>query len=136
MNPQFDSSPLRRRTHCDTNLFDIIIYFSEASMAKQFQNVTVTSKANIFFDGKVVSHSVLFADGSKKTLGLIYPGTFRFNVGTSEVMEITAGSCSVRIGEGGEVESYAPGSAFNVPAGSFFEITVSDGIVEYICSFA
>lgn len=104
-------------------------------MAEQFQNATVTTKANIFFDGKVVSHAIHLSDGSKKTLGLIYPGTFTFNVGTSEIMEITAGSCDVRIGEGGAWQSYRAGSAFNVPAGSFFEITVADGIVEYICSF-
>lgn len=104
-------------------------------MAVQFQNVTVTTKANIFFDGKVVSHAIHLSDGSKKSLGLIYPGTFRFDVGTSEIMEITAGSCDVRIGEDGDLQSYGAGSAFNVPAGSFFEITVSDGIVEYICSF-
>lgn len=105
-------------------------------MTEQFHNVTVTAKANIFFDGKVVSHTILCPDGSRKTLGLIYPGLYTFHVGTSEVMEISAGNCRVRIGEGGEWQDYTVGSAFNVPAGSFFEISVADGIVEYICSFA
>ena len=105
-------------------------------MAEQFHNVTVTAKANIFFDGKVVSHTIHLGDGSKKTLGLIYPGLFKFNVGCSEVMEIIAGNCRVRIGEEGAWQEYAAGSAFDVPAGSFFEISVTDNIVEYICSFA
>lgn len=101
-----------------------------------FQNVSVTPKANVFFDGKVVSHTVLFSDGSKKTLGLIYPGLYKFNVGTSERMEITVGLSKVKIGEEGSWQEFAAGSAFDVPAGSFFEISVTDGILEYICSFA
>lgn len=105
-------------------------------MSEQFHNVTVTAKANIFFDGKVVSHTILLADGSRKTLGLIYPGEYKFNVGTSEKMEISAGSSRVRIGTEGTWQDYPAGSAFDVPAGSFFEIAVADGIVEYICSFA
>lgn len=105
-------------------------------MSEQFHNVTVTAKANIFFDGKVVSHTILLGDGSRKTLGLIYPGDYKFNVGTSEKMEIIAGSCRVRIGTEGGWQEYLAGSAFDVPAGSFFEISVTDGIVEYICSFA
>jgi uncharacterized protein YaiE (UPF0345 family) len=105
-------------------------------MAAEFHNVTVTAKANIFFDGKVVSHTLLLGDGSRKTLGLIYPGLFTFNVGTSERMEIIAGNCRARIGAEGAWQDYAAASFFDVPAGSFFEIAVSDGIVEYICSFA
>lgn len=105
-------------------------------MAEQFHNVTVTTKANIFFDGKVVSHTLHLDDGSRKTLGLIYPGDYKFNVGTSERMEIIAGSCRVRIGADGAWQDYVAGSAFDVPAGSFFEIAVNNGIVEYICSFA
>jgi hypothetical protein len=105
-------------------------------MAEQFHNVTVTAKANIYFDGKVVSHTIHLNDGSRKTLGLIYPGLFTFNVGTAERMEIIAGNCKVRIGADGAEQEYAAGTFFDVPAGSFFEISVSDGIVEYICSFA
>ena len=50
----------------------------------QFDNVSVVKKANVYFDGKVVSHTVLFADGAKKTIGLIYPGSFTFNTGAPE----------------------------------------------------
>ena len=105
-------------------------------MSAQFHNVTATAKANIFFDGKVVSHTILLSDGSRKTLGLIYPGEYKFNVSTAEKMEIIAGNSRVRIGTEGAWQDYSAGSAFDVPAGSFFEISVADGMVEYICSFA
>ncbi len=63
----------------------------------QFQNVTVVAKANVYFDGHVVSHTLLFPDGSKKTLGLIYPGTYTFNTGAPEIMEMVAGSCRAKV---------------------------------------
>ena len=61
----------------------------------QFSNVTAVAKANVYFDGKVVSHSILFASGEKKTLGLIYPGTYHFGTDKAEIMEITDGQCTV-----------------------------------------
>jgi purine/pyrimidine-nucleoside phosphorylase len=61
----------------------------------QFSNVTALAKANVYFDGKVVSHTILFADGSKKTLGLIYPGSYHFGTDKAERMEIVAGDCQV-----------------------------------------
>jgi hypothetical protein len=63
---------------------------------ERFDDVSVICKANIFFDGKVVSHTVLFKDGKKKTVGLIFPGSFKFNTDAPEKMEITAGNCRVR----------------------------------------
>ena len=62
-----------------------------------FSNVTAIAKANVYFDGKVVSHTILFPDGAKKTLGLIYPGKFHFGTGKAERMEIIAGACRVKI---------------------------------------
>ena len=64
---------------------------------EKFDGVSVVTKANVYFDGKVVSHSVLFADGSKKTVGLIYPGKFHFGTDKAERMEIVAGACSVKL---------------------------------------
>ena len=98
-------------------------------------NVTATTKANIYFDGKVVSHSLEKADGAKVTLGLIYPGTYHFGTGKAERMEIVAGSCDVVLDGTGAESAYPAGSAFEVPANSGFTITVADGICEYICSF-
>ncbi len=63
----------------------------------QFENVTAIAKANVYFEGNVVSHGIIFPDGSKKTLGLIYPGDFHFSTLKAERMEIIAGACNVRI---------------------------------------
>lgn len=104
-------------------------------MTEQFSQVTVICKANIYFDGKVVSHTVLFADGSKKTLGLIYPGNYRFATAAPERMDIVAGNCRARLEGSTEWLSYAAGSGFDVPGDSAFEIAVESGIAEYVCSF-
>ena len=106
-----------------------------SSIATEFRGVTAVTKANVYFDGKVVSHSILFPDGSKKTLGLIYPGKFHFGTDKAELMEIVAGECSVKLDGQSAVQNHAAGQAFNVPAKSGFDIEVKSGICEYICSF-
>lgn len=104
-------------------------------MPIRFDNVSVESKANVYFDGKVVSHTVIFPDGAKKTLGLIYPGSYTFNTGVPERMEITAGSCKVKIAGEPEWRDYAAGAFFEVPGNSAFDISVSEGIAQYVCSY-
>jgi hypothetical protein len=106
-----------------------------SSIPTEFRNVTAVTKANVYFDGKVVSHSVLFEDGSKKTLGLIYPGKFHFGTEKAERMEIVAGQCHVKLDGQGGIADYSAGQVFNVPAKSGFDIEVKQGICEYICSF-
>ncbi|HEY6168485.1 MAG TPA: pyrimidine/purine nucleoside phosphorylase [Verrucomicrobiae bacterium] len=106
-----------------------------ANIPVQFPNVTAVTKANVYFDGKVVSHTILFPDGSKKTLGLIYPGEFHFSTDKAERMEIVAGSCNVKLDGRSATKDYAAGTAFEVPAKSGFDIEVKAGICEYICSF-
>ena len=105
------------------------------SIPAQFENVTAVAKANVYFDGKVVSHTIKFADGSKKTLGLIYSGKFHFGTDKAERMEVVAGQCSVKIDGQSAVQSYGAGTFFDVPAKSGFDIEVGAGICEYICSF-
>jgi uncharacterized protein YaiE (UPF0345 family) len=101
----------------------------------EFSQVTVVCKANIYFEGRVISHTLRFADGTKKTLGLIYPGTFEFKTDAPERMEIMAGDCRVKQQGQRDWQSYRAGDGFNVPAKSSFEIAVEAGIAEYICSF-
>lgn len=103
--------------------------------AMEFPNVTAVAKANVYFDGKVVSHSILFGDGSKKTLGLIYPGSYHFGTAAAERMEITDGACEVVLDGSTDAAAYSAGTAFDVPANSGFSITVSEGICQYVCSF-
>lgn len=106
-----------------------------STLPSQFAGVTVVTKANVYFDGKVVSHTVMFTDETKKTLGLIYPGTFHFGTGAPERMEIIAGACRVTLDGATEAHDYAPGQHFDVPGKSGFTIEVTSGICEYICSF-
>lgn len=106
-----------------------------SAIPSQFDNVTAIAKANVYFDGKVVSHSILFADGSKKTLGLIYPGSYHFGTDKAERMEVVAGNCVVKLDGSEATASYSAGQFFDVPAKSGFDITIASGICEYICSF-
>lgn len=101
----------------------------------EFSNVTVVVKANVYFDGKVVSHTLRFADGAKKTLGLIYPGRYHFDTDAPERMDITAGNCRVTLDGSSEAHDYAAGSSFDVPGNSGFTIRVAGDITEYVCSF-
>lgn len=104
-------------------------------ISERFDDVTVICKANIFFEGKVVSHTVLFKDGRKKTVGVIQPGSFKFNTDAPEEMEITAGGCLVRRAGEKQWNSYTVGEYFRVAGKSWFEVVVDDHIMEYICSF-
>lgn len=106
-----------------------------STVPEEFVGVTAVTKANIYFDGRVVSHAIIFPDGSKKTLGLIYPGEYHFNTQAAEEMKIVAGNCKVLLDGAGASQGFAPGDAFDVPGQSGFTITVEHGICEYICSF-
>ena len=104
-------------------------------MSEKFENVSVGKKANVFFDGKCVSHSVFFPDGSRKSVGVIMPNSqLTFNVDTPELMEITAGECRVKIDGESAFTTYTAGKSFKVPAHSSFEIHATDE-VNYVCSF-
>jgi uncharacterized protein YaiE (UPF0345 family) len=103
--------------------------------APSFSNVTVDAKANVYFDGRVVSHTIRFVDGSMKTAGLIYAGEYHFGTAAAERMEIIAGECKVVLDGSTEVLTIATGEHFDVAANSGFTITVESGICEYVCSF-
>lgn len=102
---------------------------------ERFDGVSVVVKANVYFDGKVVSHTVNFPDGSKKTVGLIYPGTYTFTTGAPEVMAIVAGACRARLKGESAWKDFGAGTSFAVPGDSAFDIAVETGIAEYVCSF-
>lgn len=101
----------------------------------QFDGVSAVCKANVYFEGKVVSHTVIFSDGTKKTLGLIYPGSYTFNTGAAERMEVTAGTCIVRLKGEAAWNTYTEDMAFDIPANSAFDIAVESGIMQYVCSY-
>ena len=102
----------------------------------EFNNVSVVSKANVYFDGKCVSHSITLADGSKKSVGVILPSTLTFNTGAPEIMETVAGACRVKLAGENEWKSYGAGQSFSVPGNSSFDIEVSGEPYHYVCHFA
>jgi uncharacterized protein YaiE (UPF0345 family) len=104
-------------------------------MSQQFKNVTVDPKANVYYDGKVVSFTINFEDGSRKTMGLIYPGTYNFGTAAAENMAITDGCCKVKVKGAADWTTYEGGQAFDVPADSSFDIVVESGIAQYVCSY-
>lgn len=106
-----------------------------SSTPAEFRGVTAVAKANVYFDGKVASHTIVMPDGARKTLGLIYPGKFHFGTEKAERMEIVAGECTVKLDGQNGTKQYAAGQQFEVPAKSGFDIEVSRGICEYVCSF-
>jgi uncharacterized protein YaiE (UPF0345 family) len=103
-------------------------------MTTQFDHVSVIKKANVYFDGKCISHNVIFADGSKKSVGVILPSTLTFNTGAPEIMEITGGKCRVRLKDQALWRSYEAGQRFEISANSSFDIDVSE-TVNYVCHF-
>jgi uncharacterized protein YaiE (UPF0345 family) len=105
------------------------------NIPSEFPGVTAVAKANVYYDGKVVSHSILFPDGSKKTLGVMFPGKFHFGTDKAERMEIVAGECAVTLDGQTKVSHYSAGQAFEAPAKSGFTVEVKAGLCEYICSF-
>ena len=100
----------------------------------KFNNVSVVKQANIYFDGKVVSRTVLFPDGSKKTLGIMLPGEYLFNTDSKEEMEIMSGELEVRIGDATDWQPVKGGQTFEVPARSQFTVKVKM-LTDYCCSF-
>jgi hypothetical protein len=105
-----------------------------AQVPEKFENVTVLAKANVYFGGKVVSHTLLVG-GAKKTLGLIYAGQYKFSTDAPERMDITAGSCRIRLAGAKDWTPQAAGAGFEVPGKSSFEIAVDEGLAEYLCTY-
>ena len=102
-------------------------------MAK-FENVTIVKEANIYFDGRVTSRSIVFADGSKKTLGVMLPGEYEFSTAERESMEILSGDLEVLLPGSSEWKTIKAGGVFEVPASSVFQLRVT-GLADYCCSF-
>jgi purine/pyrimidine-nucleoside phosphorylase len=100
----------------------------------EFKGVTIIKKANVYFDGKVTSRTVVFADGSRKTLGIMFPGDYEFNVDDKEIMEIISGELDVLTAESKGWKTVTDGETFEVPAQSKFSLKVKT-LTDYCCSY-
>lgn len=94
----------------------------------------VTTQANVYFDGKCVSHAVTFADGTRKSVGVVLPSQLTFNTGAPEIMECVAGWCEYKLAGSSEWKQSAAGERFSIPANSSFDIRVTEPY-HYICHF-
>jgi purine/pyrimidine-nucleoside phosphorylase len=103
-------------------------------MSDTFENVTIVKKANVYFGGKVTSRTVLFGDGSRKTLGLMMPGEYEFGTDAREVMEVLAGEMNVLLPGQDDWQTFKAGESFEVPAQSSFKL-VLDLVADYCCSY-
>jgi purine/pyrimidine-nucleoside phosphorylase len=101
---------------------------------EKIDGVSVATQANVYFDGKCVSHSITYPDGTQKSVGVVLPATLTFNTGAPEIMECVAGSCEYKLaGTDAWLQSTA-GDKFSVPGNSSFEIRVTEAY-HYICHF-
>ena len=100
----------------------------------EFNNVTVQKKANIYFEGKVISTSISFPDGSKKTLGVMLTGEYEFNTEQKEIMEIMSGKLEVLLPNKPEWINIKSGDSFEVPKNSSFKIKIHE-ITNYCCDY-
>ncbi|HIP07641.1 MAG TPA: DUF1255 family protein, partial [Mariprofundaceae bacterium] len=44
-----------------------------------YPNATITKKANVYYNGDVISRTITTEDGQTKTLGFMQAGTYNFN---------------------------------------------------------
>ena len=77
---------------------------------------------------------MLFADGTRKSVGVIFPSSLVFNTGAPEIMEINGGKCRVRLKGETEWKTYEGGQSFHVPGDSCFDIETIETL-DYVCHF-
>ena len=95
---------------------------------------SVATQANVYFDGKCVSHTVTLADGTRKSVGVILPATLTFNTGAPEIMECVAGWCEYKLAGTEQWVKSSVGEKFSIPGNSSFQIRVTEPY-HYICHF-
>jgi len=100
----------------------------------RLHNVTVIKKANIYYDGKVTSRTVLLPDGTRKTLGVMLAGEYDFGTEEPEVMEVLGGEMKVRLPGAAEWRTFREGERFEVPGDSRFQLVI-EAVADYCCSY-
>ncbi len=103
-------------------------------MDKQIKNVDVTLSSNVYFDGKVISRTFYKENGDRFTLGVITPGTYKFDVGDKEIVRLITGTAEVSLPGDNEFHQVSAGETFVVPPESDYDIRTY-GVVEYLCDY-
>ena len=102
---------------------------------EKIDSVSVTTKANVYFDGKCVSHNLTYPDGTKKSVGVVLASELTFGTAAAEIMECVGGSCEYKLAGSDQWVKSGPGEKFSIPANSKFDIRVSEAY-HYICHYA
>jgi len=112
----------------------VVDYELASKVDGEFGNATIIKKANQYFDGQVTSRTVIDADGTTKTLGIMMPGSYTFGTQKAEHMEILAGHVEVEFPDDSNKETIKGGEYFEVPANSSFDIKVLE-VTDYCCTY-
>jgi len=99
-----------------------------------FDNVRAIAKANVYYEGRVLSHTIFLANGDRKTFGITFPGEYEFGTGDAEVMDVIAGEIEILHPGESAWRAYAPGSSFSLPANCKFRLKCAE-LSEYVCSY-
>jgi uncharacterized protein YaiE (UPF0345 family) len=89
-------------------------------------------KVNEYFDGKVKSLGFQ-GESSTATVGVMAAGEYEFGTGSPEVMTVISGELVVKL-PGADWQTFAPGSSFNVPGDSKFQLKVTRDTA-YLCEY-
>ena len=111
-----------------------LFYRTRGDIMSEFTNVTVVKEANVYFDGRVTSRTILFADGTKKTLGIMMPGEYEFGTEKKEIMEIMSGELEVLLPGSDSRQKITGGESFEVAANAKFGLRINT-ITDYCCSY-
>lgn len=102
---------------------------------ENFENVSVERIGNSYFDGKVTSRTLTFADGSVKTLGIMQIGEYEFGTSQEELMKITSGVLQVKLPNSSVWRTIKGGDSFEVEANAKFQVRVKE-LTDYCCSYS
>jgi purine/pyrimidine-nucleoside phosphorylase len=112
----------------------VIIGTNGGCKMDNFENVSVVKRANVYFEGKVTSRTILFSNGEKKTLGIIMPGQYEFGTNEKEQMELLTGKLEVLLPGNEKWITVNPGQTFEIPAKSEFKVKAAE-LSDYCCSY-
>ena len=101
---------------------------------KKIGNLTIETKGNIYFGGRVTSRSFYREDGTRFTIGIITPGTYTFDVGDREVIQLIAGAAEILLPAEKEWRRVEAPDTYEVIANNSFRSRCFD-VVEYLCDY-
>ena len=99
----------------------------------EIKNATITKAANVYYDGKVTSRTIHLSDGSRQSLGIMFPGEYTFNTNEAEIMEILSGELDIKL-PGEEWKTLKTPETFNVAANSSFDLKIKT-LTDYCCIY-